>query len=219
MNIGKPISWGASAPLPTSTSGPRRERVAASVVVCAYAGLGGLAKGDVSFPPVNDRRTAKNPVMTSATSTFEIASIPAEVLSLVRSARTDASGNPVVEVAATGGEPLRCCLRDARRGETLLLFGFEPPLPPSPYREVGAVFAHAAPCGGSLDSGSYPSEWRRRPQVLRAYDQRGWICEARVHDGTDPETTINEMFENETVAEIHSRNVAYGCYMFLIRRV
>jgi len=27
------------------------------------------------------------------------------------------------------------------------------------------------------------------------------------------------MFENEAVVEIHSRNIAYGCFMFLIRRL
>ncbi len=81
------------------------------------------------------------------------------------------------------------------------------------------MFSHAASCGGPPGGASYPSEWRYRSQVLRAYDKRGWICGARVHDGTEPEAAISEMFEDETVAEIHSRNVAYGCYMFLIRRV
>jgi hypothetical protein len=30
---------------------------------------------------------------------------------------------------------------------------------------------------------------------------------------------ITKMLENEAVVEIHSRNIAYGCYMFLIRRL
>jgi hypothetical protein len=157
--------------------------------------------------------------MTSATSTFEVAPIADDVLGRARSERTDASGNPVVNVTATGGEPLRCCLRDAAPGEALLLFGYEPALPPSPYREVGAVFTHAAPCGGPVQAGCYPPAWRGRPQVLRAYDQRGWICDARVHDGTDPDAVIGDMLQNEVVALIHSRNIAYGCYMFLVRRV
>jgi hypothetical protein len=156
--------------------------------------------------------------MTSTTSTFEVAPMPGDVLRRARSERTDASGNPVVNVTATGGEPLRCCLRDAAAGEALILFGYEPVLPPSPYREVGAVFAHAAPCGGPVRVGCYPPEWLGRPQVLRAYDQRGWICDARVHDGTDPPAVIDEMLQNEAVAQIHSRNIAYGCYMFLVRR-
>jgi Protein of unknown function (DUF1203) len=157
--------------------------------------------------------------MPLTTVTFEIVSIPEDVLARVRRDRTDASGNPVVELDAAGGEPLRCCLRNARPGETILLFGYEPLLPASPYREVGAVFTHAQRCVGPVDAGRYPPEWRGRPQVLRAYDQRGWICDARTHDGTDPELVITKMLENDDVVEIHSRNVAYGCYMFLIRRI
>ena len=81
------------------------------------------------------------------------------------------------------------------------------------------MFSHARSCGGPVSAAVYPPEWRRRPQVLRAYDQRGWICEAMVHDGMNPEAVIAKMLENETIEEIHSRNVAFGCYMFLIRRV
>jgi hypothetical protein len=39
------------------------------------------------------------------------------------------------------------------------------------------------------------------------------------HDGTEPELVIDEMLRTEAVTQIHSRNVAYGCYMFLVRRV
>jgi hypothetical protein len=156
--------------------------------------------------------------MTLTTSTFEIAPLPDDVLGRARSERTDASGNPVVAVTADGGEPLRCCLRDAEPGEAIFLFGYEPVLPPSPYREVGAVFAHAVACPGPVEHGAYPSTWRGRAQVLRAYDERGWICDARVHDGTSPEAVIEEMLQNSAVVQIHSRNVAYGCYMFLVRR-
>ena len=160
--------------------------------------------------------------MTTAPSTFVISAIPRDVLHQVRTDRTDASGNPVAAVVAGGGEPLRCCLCNARPGEHLLLFGYEPPLPPSPYREVGAVFAHAEPCPGPGpgpgDTGPYPPDWRGRSQVLRAYDGRGWLTDARVHDGSVPEAVIQEMFDDPAVVELHSRNVAYGCYMFRVIR-
>lgn len=124
-----------------------------------------------------------------------------------------------VAVTASGGEPLRCCLRDAAAGEELVLFNYSPPLPaPSPYEERGAVFAHATSCGGPV-SDSYPAEWVGRPQVLRAYDARGWIHPATcVHDGTDPEAAIASVLAHPEVVEVHSRNVAHGCYMFAITR-
>ena len=99
----------------------------------------------------------------------------------------DVSNNPVENLLATGDEPLRCCLRNARAGEALILFGYAPPLGPSPYREIGAVFAHAEACDGPASRSHYPPAWRGRRQVLRAYDRRSWIRDAVVHDGSDPE--------------------------------
>jgi hypothetical protein len=154
---------------------------------------------------------------TTKTAGFLIHPIPAEVLAGVR---VDVSGHPVEHVVAVGGEPLRCCLRGAARGEELILFGYEPPIPASPYREIGAVFAHARPCAGPVAADAYPSDWYGRPQVLRAYDRRGWIHPAtRRHDGLDPETVITEMLADPAVVQIHSRNIDYGCYMFAVTRV
>jgi hypothetical protein len=124
-----------------------------------------------------------------------------------------------VTMTATGGEPLRCCLRDAAEGEEILLFNYEPPLPDSPYREKGAVFSHASPCEGPSSVTSYPADWVGRPQALRAYDSRGWIHPAtRVHDGTDPAAALAEVLAEPGVVEVHSRNLAYGCYMFRVTR-
>jgi hypothetical protein len=149
---------------------------------------------------------------------FIVHAIDPDDLELVRTKGTDAGGNPVEAVVAGGGEPLRCCLRSATPGEALLLFGWEPPLPPSPYREVGAVFAHTAPCEGPAGVG-YPADWRGRPQVLRAYDRRGWIHEATtVDDGSEPEAALSALLEDPTVAEVHSRNIDYGCWMFRVTR-
>jgi len=146
---------------------------------------------------------------------YEIRALPAAALEAARA--NPVEGNPVERMAAGGGEPLRCCLRDATEGEELILFGYEPPLPPSPYREVGAVFAHAERCAGAPTTGSYPEGWRGRSQVLRAYDERGWIHPAtRVHDGSDPEAAIAQVLAEPGVVQVHSRNVAYGCYMFTV---
>jgi Protein of unknown function (DUF1203) len=154
--------------------------------------------------------------MTPAT--FRVHALPAQLLARVRSSGVDASGNRVEAIRAEGGEPLRCCLRNARPGEALILFGYEPPIGDSPYREVGAVFAHAEACGAPERSDSYPAEWRNRRQVLRSYDRRGWIRDAVVHDGSDPEGEIARLFADPEAVQLHSRNVAYGCFMFRVTR-
>jgi hypothetical protein len=156
---------------------------------------------------------------TTETTAFAIHALPSEALEFVRAKGVDASGIPVERIVADGGEPLRCCLRDARPREQLLLFGYQPPLPASPYREAGAVFAHAQPCTGPAEANEYPRDWRGRAQVLRAYDKRGWIHPTtRVHNGDDPDRVIAEILADADVVQIHSRNVAYGCYMFTITR-
>lgn len=157
--------------------------------------------------------------MTATTrTTFRIHAIPESAFDDARTTRRDVSGNPVVDVVATGGEPLRCCLRDATDGEQLILFGYEPPLPASPYREVGPVFGHADPCDGPPPADAYPPAWRGRPQVVRGYDERGWIHEATRHDGAHPEEAIAELLADPAVVQVHSRNVVYGCYMFAVTR-
>jgi hypothetical protein len=126
-----------------------------------------------------------------------------------------------VTVTAGGGEPLRCCLRNATEGESLVLFNYEPPLPgtDSPYQEKGAVFTHAGVCEGPASVTSYPADWVGRGQALRAYDERGWIHPStHVHDGTDPDAAIASVLAHPEVVEVHSRNLAYGCYMFRVTR-
>lgn len=156
----------------------------------------------------------------TTTTTFSpaIRALPDDVLADARRTGLDAGGTAVEPVTAEGGEPLRCCLRDAVAGESLLLLGYAPPTPRGPYRETGPVFAHAEPCEGYAGDG-YPADWLGRPQVLRAYDSRGWIHPAtRVHDGTDPAGALAEVLAVDGVVEVHSRNVAYGCYMFAATR-
>jgi hypothetical protein len=156
---------------------------------------------------------------TTTTTTFRIHVIPDETLRETRSSGVDISGNPIEHLVAEGGEPLRCCLRDAQPGDELILFGYEPPIPASPYREIGAVLAHTHPCGGLAAVDSYPPDWYGRPQVLRAYDHRGWIHDATTkHDGQNPEAVIAELLADSGVVQVHSRNIAWGCYMFTITR-
>lgn len=156
---------------------------------------------------------------TTSLNEFRVHAIPTETLERVRTTGLDVSGRPV-EPHEGADLPLRCCLRNSTAGEQIILFGYEPDLPPSPYREIGAVFAHAEPCQGPDRTDRYPTAWRGRPQVLRAYDDRGWMRYAvtRIHDGTSPEQEIADIFADPEVTQIHSRNVAAGCYMFRITR-
>ncbi|HEU5110568.1 MAG TPA: DUF1203 domain-containing protein [Micromonosporaceae bacterium] len=127
---------------------------------------------------------------------FVVEAIPRARLDLMRDGGVDDAGDRLRPHASTrGGEPLRCCLRYAEPGEELALLAYRPEGTGGAYREVGPVFVHASPCAGPADGGAYPSAFRDRRQVLRAYDRDGRIADA-----------------------LHSRNVLYGCYSFAIRR-
>lgn len=149
---------------------------------------------------------------------FLILPIPSAHLDQVRASGRDVSGNPVQVISDMPEQPLRCCLQNSRAGERLILFGYEPPIPGSgsPYREVGPVFAHADDCAAPPVWTAYPQEWVGHPQVLRAYDSRGWIHPATTtHNGSDPESALSTVLATPEVVTVHSRNIAHGCFMFV----
>ena len=77
---------------------------------------------------------------------------------------------------------------------------------------------HAEPCEGYAERDTYPAEFRHRRQVFRAYDEAGRIAEALLVEGAHAEAGIEHLLASPRVATVHSRNVLYGCYMFVIGR-
>src|SRR4029079_13785109 len=76
------------------------------------------ANRDVRSPPVISGCGSQTGCMTSTnTHTHDVHALPAALLDEVRSTGVDASGTPAERVVATGGEALRCWLRDAGGGE------------------------------------------------------------------------------------------------------
>lgn len=145
--------------------------------------------------------------------------IPATVLRQARTAMTDEAGNLLsVAVDADGGNPLRCCLRETRPGEEVLLIAYTPPGTAGAYAERGPVFIHADPCPGYLTPGRYPPELSHRQQVVRAYDRQGRIADGiLVADGDHALPVIRDLLARPDVELVHLRNVGYGCYNFAVR--
>ncbi len=145
--------------------------------------------------------------------------IPAAELDAIRTAGRDEAGNPLAaQPQREGGAPLRCCLREARAGEKLLLIAYTPPGTAGAYAERGPVFIHAERCAGYPTPGRYPPELAGRQQVVRAYDKRGRIVGGVLAaDGHQAERVIAELLARPDVELVHLRNVGYGCYNFLVR--
>ncbi|HYJ69448.1 MAG TPA: DUF1203 domain-containing protein [Nocardioidaceae bacterium] len=160
---------------------------------------------------------------TSVTS-LRIHAIEASTLRRLRAQGHDDFGHRwEPRIAHEGGEPLRCCLRDARPGDSIVLISYAPVGESAgdagSYDEVGPVFVHADECGGPADQDRYPSEWMTRSQVLRAYRANGTIAGGvRLKPGDDRDDAARRLLADPEVAFLHSRNVVYGCYMLEIRR-
>jgi hypothetical protein len=156
----------------------------------------------------------------SITRTLVFEPISQDELEKIRAASVDEAGNPLTPQAdPDGGSPLRCCLRETRPGERVLLIAYTPPGTSGPYAERGPVFIHADTCEGYLTPHLYPPALRHRQQVARAYDREGRIADGVLTDNGDCAlAVIHELLERPEIAVVHVRNVGYGCYNFSVRR-
>ena len=163
--------------------------------------------------------TQTTEMLATQAGTLTYLAIPAEELDAIRMAGRDEAGNVLeIQVPAEGGSPLRCCLREARAGERLLLIAYTPPGTAGAYAERGPVFVHAERCAGYLMPGEYPPELAGRQQVVRAYDKQGRIADGvLVADGRQAQAAIAELLARPEVELVHLRNLGYGCYNFAVR--
>jgi hypothetical protein len=155
---------------------------------------------------------------TAGTGALTFEAIPAAELAEIRAAGRDEAGNSLTVQADNGGSPVRCCLRETRPGERVMLIACTPPGTAGAYAERGPVFVHADPCEGYPTPRRYPPGLRHRMQVVRAYDRQGRIADGVLAaDGLQAEAVIAEMLARPDVELVHLRNVGYGCYNFAVR--
>src|SRR4051794_6167783 len=158
--------------------------------------------------------------MTTRTRSLTVHPIESVRLDAVRRAGEDGFGNPFAPYDATGeGEPLRCCLRPARAGESIALISFAPFTEPSPWREVGPVYVHAERCKGYGERW-LPEELRRGPRVLRTYRPDGsmnYDHNALVGEH-DLEPVLDRLLGEPDVATVHVRTLLPQCYLYAVTR-
>jgi hypothetical protein len=155
---------------------------------------------------------------TAGTGDLTFDAIPAAELAEIRAAGRDEAGNSLTVQADNGGSPVRCCLRETRPGERVMLIAYTPPGTAGAYAERGPVFVHADPCEGYPTPRRYPPGLRHRMQVVRAYDRQGRIADGVLAaDGLQAEAVIAEMLARPDVELVDLRNVGYGCYNFAVR--
>lgn len=149
---------------------------------------------------------------------FRIVPLPTEVADAARRAlATGAADHALVTADSPNGYPCRHCLRWATPGEQMILFTHAA-VESGPYQERGPIFVHAERCARYAETQSYPAAFRNG-RVIRAYDERKRIIDARVVNGEAPEAAIEDLLQNPRAAFLHVRSVGYGCYTMGVERV
>ncbi|MGA9345594.1 MAG: DUF1203 domain-containing protein, partial [Nocardioidaceae bacterium] len=115
---------------------------------------------------------------------------------------------------------LRCCLRQARPQESIVLISYAPFTTASAWMEVGPVYVHADACDGYTEP-DLPVELRTDPRVVRGYDRdrRLRYDHVRVVDpGEDLGDVISELLSEDEVDVVHVRALATQCFTYAVTR-
>ncbi len=123
-----------------------------------------------------------------------------------------------VVAESSPGYPDRIELRDAERGERLLLLNHEHLPHATPYRSRHAIFVRESAETPFDAINTVPDVLRRRMLSLRAFDARGHMLDADLVEGAQAEALIERLFANPAVDFIHAHFAKRGCFAATIRR-
>jgi len=152
---------------------------------------------------------------------FRITGIdPKPFLSLYGLDEAQLDKHGVIRVVASNdtGYPERIELRNARRGEALLLLNHTHQPAQSPYRSSHAIFIREGATEACEVSDEVPEVLRTRTLSLRGFDEREHIASAVLVEGTVLDEAIERMFAMSSVRYAHVHYAAYGCYAARIDR-
>jgi hypothetical protein len=128
--------------------------------------------------------------------------------------------DPVVYVADEyPGYPCRECLRDAEVGEELILVSHDPFEKQSPYRSSSPIFIHRVSCAGNLDASVVPEQLQRRQLSVRAFDGNAMMIDAKVIQGSDLKSLLNDLLSNPDASYVDIHNASRGCWAAKAHRV
>jgi hypothetical protein len=147
--------------------------------------------------------------------TFKIRPLSGDVSNRLRDAPT-----LLIYVAdADPGYPCRQCLRDATIGEELILVSHNPFEQDTPYRAASPVFLHRISCATNLDASEVPEQLQRRQLSVRAFDHDALMIDARVIQGAELGSLLNEFFIEDETSFVDIHNASRGCWAARAHRV
>ena len=119
---------------------------------------------------------------------------------------------------AKPGYPCRVSLADAEIGETMILVNFEHQSADSPFRATHAIFVRENAEQAFPDVGTVPESLITRLISIRAFDDRHYMVDADVVDGTRLSESIPAMLQDLKVAYLHLHNAKLGCFAARVTR-
>ncbi len=121
-------------------------------------------------------------------------------------------------VDAKPGYPCRVSLADADIGETVILVNFEHQPADSPYRASHAIFVREHAGQAFPAAGSVPGALASRLISVRAFDDKHFLVNADVVDGSRLSESIPAMFQDPEVAYLHLHHAKPGCFAARVTR-
>lgn len=155
---------------------------------------------------------------------FWLQSLSAGFLQHVRDTGTDAQGQAVQRLHATGGEPCRDILRRAKPGEEIILASFSPFAHSGPFREFGPVYIMATETREDVERSALPlpdgsdTAYFGEQFVLRAYNQDDAIVSATLVTTATAYETLADYLDRDEVVFVDARFATYGCFACRIAR-
>jgi len=116
------------------------------------------------------------------------------------------------------GFPCRVSLADAEIGDTVILVNFQHQPAESPYQAAHAIFVRQHAKQAFPDINVVPEVLRSRLISVRAFDDRHYMVNAEVADGSCLSESIQANLENTKVAYLHLHNAKPGCFAAWVTR-
>ncbi|WP_320202007.1 DUF1203 domain-containing protein [Agrobacterium sp. rho-13.3] len=133
----------------------------------------------------------------------------------------DANGQKPERMIADGSFPCRCCLRQIKDGEAMLLLSYRPFPSLQPFAETGPIFMHAEACGPYEAQDDLPPMLESPDYIVRGYSP-----DNRIVYGTGAVTPTEkitdraqELLARDDVAYVHIRSARNNCYQCRIDRI
>lgn len=153
---------------------------------------------------------------------FQIHSLcPTAFAPLFKLTDTDLRGRKARRITVTKSPdaPCRVSLVDAAIGETVLLLNHTHLAADSPFDASHAIYVREGATAANLKPQEIPPAMKIRMLSLRAFDADGLMRDATLASGTEAAGTLNTLFDDPDITEVHIHYAAPGCYAARATRV